>query len=62
MPEEKQQEEQPKRVERFIYSEEDIRHIFKLGNTGDIFGTNENIKNSTILLKKLIPNKKKLNK
>ncbi len=53
-------EEKPKRVERFIYSEDDVAHIFRLGKTGDVFSQEE--KNENILLKKLIPSKKKSNK
>lgn len=61
MPEEKK-EEKPKRVERFIYSEDDITHIFKLGKIGGVFSGKENEVKETILLKKLIPNTKKTNK
>lgn len=61
MPEEKKEEE-PKRVERFIYSEDDVDHIFRLGDIGTVFDTKENVEKSTTLLKKLIPNKKKLMK
>ena len=61
MPEEKK-EEKPKRVDRFIYSKEDTDHIFRLGDIGTVFSKNENVKKSFILLKKLIPNKKKLMK
>lgn len=53
-------EEKPKRVERFIYSEDDVAHIFRLGKTGGVFSQEE--KNENILLKKLIPSKKKSNK
>lgn len=62
MPEEKKQEEKPKRIHRFIYSEEDVTHIFRLGDIGSVFDKNENVEKSTTLLKKLIPNKKKLMK
>lgn len=62
MPDTKVKEQLPKRVDRFIYSEDDIDHIFRLGDIGTVFGKNENIEKSSILLKKLIPNKKKLNK
>lgn len=55
-------EEKPKRVERFIYSEDDVAHIFRLGVIGTVFDKNENVKKSNILLKKLIPSKKKLMK
>lgn len=57
-----EQEEKPKRVHRFIYSEDDIVHIFRLGDIGTVFDTNENVEKSTTLLKKFIPNKKKLRK
>ncbi len=60
MPDEKQEE--PKRVSRFIYSEDDVDHIFRLGDIGTVFNKNENVEKFTILLKKLIPNKKKLMK
>ena len=53
MPEEKQKET-PKRVERFIYSEDDINHIFKLGKTGTVFSGKENEVKEIILLKKLV--------
>lgn len=62
MPEEKKQEEKPKRVHRFIYSEDDVAHIFRLGDIGGVFDKNESVEKSTTLLKKLIPNKKKLMK
>lgn len=61
MPEEKKEEE-PKRVERFIYSEDDVTHIFRLGDIGTVFNTKENVEKPITLLKKLIPNKKKLMK
>jgi hypothetical protein len=56
MPDDKK-EEKPKRVERFIYSEDDVNHIFKLGKIGGVFDTEK--EKSDILLKKLVPNKKK---
>ena len=55
-------EDKPKRVERFIYSEDDVAHIFRLGDIGTVFDKNENVKKSNMLLKKLIPGKKKLMK
>lgn len=55
-------EDKPKRVERFIYSEDDVAHIFRLGDIGTVFDKNENVKKSNMLLKKLIPSKKKLTK
>ena len=61
MPDDKQ-EEKSKRVERFIYSEDDVAHIFRLGDIGTVFTKTENVKKSNTLLKKLIPTKKKLNK
>lgn len=61
MPDKKEKEE-PKRVDRFIYSKEDVDHIFRLGDIGTVFDTNENVEKFTTLLKKLIPNKKKLMK
>jgi hypothetical protein len=57
MPDNKQ-EEKPKRVERFIYSEDDVNHIFKLGKTGGVFDKEK----SNILLKNLVPTTKKSNK
>lgn len=60
MPDDKK--EKSKRVERFIYLEDDVAHIFRLGDIGGIFKKNENVEKSTTLLKKLIPNKKKLMK
>lgn len=60
MPDEKQEE--PKRVSRFIYSEDDVDHIFRLGDIGTVFNKNENVEKFTTLLKKLIPNKKKMMK
>jgi len=48
-------EEKPKRVNRFIYSEDDVVHIFRLGDIGTVFDKNENTQKSSILLKKLIP-------
>jgi hypothetical protein len=53
-------EEKPKRVERFVYSEDDVAHIFRLGKIGGVFSQEE--KKENILLKKLIPSKKKSNK
>lgn len=53
-------EQKSKRVERFIYSEDDVAHIFRLGKLGGVFSKDEQKEN--ILLKKLIPSKKKLNK
>ena len=61
MPEEKKKET-PKRVERFIYSEDDINHIFILGKTGTVFSGKENEVKEIILLKKLITKTKKTNK
>jgi hypothetical protein len=60
MPDEKQEQEKPKPSERFIYSEDDIAHLFRLGDTGTVFDKNENTEKSNILLKKLVPNKKKV--
>jgi hypothetical protein len=60
MPEEKEEKEQPKPSERFIYSEDDVAHIFRLGDIGTVFDKNENTKKTNILLKKLLPNKKKI--
>lgn len=48
-------EEKPKRVNRIIYSEDDVAHIFRLGDIGTVFDKNENTQKSSILLKKLIP-------
>lgn len=62
MPEEKQKDKKAKRVERFIYSEDDVDHIFRLGDIGGVFDKNESVEKSTTLLKKLIPNKKKMMK
>ena len=62
MPDEKNEKEQPKRVNRFIYSEDDVDHIFRLGDIGGVFKKNENVEKFTTLLKKLIPNKKKMMK
>ena len=59
MPEEKEVEK-PKPSQRIIYDEEDVAHIFRLGDTGTIFDKNENTEKSNILLKKLVPNKKKV--
>lgn len=61
MPNNKQ-EEKPKRVERFIYSEDDVNHIFKLGKTGGVFDVDKSKEKSNILLKNLIPTTKKSNK
>ena len=41
MPENNKEEKSPKRVDRFIYSEEDVNHIFKLGKTGGVFNSEE---------------------
>jgi hypothetical protein len=60
MPDKKEEVEKPKPSERFIYNEEDVAHIFRLGDTGTVFDKNENIEKSNILLKKLVPNKKKV--
>jgi len=60
MPEEKNEDQKPKRSNRFVYSEEDVNHIFKLGKTGGVFNSEE--QNENILLKKLIPTSKKSNK
>jgi len=57
MPEEKEVEKL-KPSERFIYNEEDVAHIFRLGDIGTVFDKNENTEKSSILLKKLVPIKK----
>ena len=36
MPEEKNEDQKPKRSNRFVYSEEDVAHIFRLGKTGGV--------------------------
>jgi hypothetical protein len=58
MPDEKKEIEKPKPSERFIYNEDDVAHIFRLGDIGTVFDTNENTEKSSILLKKLVPIKK----
>lgn len=58
MPDDKK--ESPKPSKRFVYSKDDVDHIFRLGDIGTVFSKNENVKNSNILLKKLIEIKKKL--
>jgi hypothetical protein len=50
-------EEKPKRVNRFIYSEDDVTHIFRLGDIGTVFDKKE--ENKVILLKKLLNGDKK---
>jgi|694.fasta_scaffold133558_1 hypothetical protein len=60
MPDKKEEVEKPKPSERFIYSEDDIAHLFRLGDVGTVFDKNENTEKSNILLKKLVPNKKKV--
>lgn len=62
MPEKKDNQEKSKRVERFIYSEDDVEHIFRLGDIGGVFNTQEGMKKSNTLLKKLITNNKKMKK
>lgn len=56
MPE-KENTKSESRVDRFVYSKEDVKHIFRLGSIGGVFGKKE--ENVTILLKKLISNDKK---
>lgn len=56
MPDEKN-EKTPKRVDRFIYNKEDVKHIFRLGDIGGVFGKKD--ENTVILLKKLLNNTKK---
>jgi len=56
MPE-KENTKSESRVDRFVYSKEDVKHIFRLGSIGGVFGKKE--ENVTILLKKLISNNKK---
>jgi hypothetical protein len=58
MPDKKEETEKSKPSERFIYSEDDVAHIFRLGDIGTVFDKNENTKKSSILLKKLVPIKK----
>jgi hypothetical protein len=58
MPDKKEEIEKPKPSERFIYNEDDVAHIFRLGDIGTVFDKNENAKKSSILLKKLVPIKK----
>lgn len=58
MPDEKQEQEKPKRSQRFIYDEGDVVHIFRLGDIGTVFDKNENTEKSNILLKKLLQTKK----
>lgn len=45
------------RVDRFIYTKDDVKHIFKLGDIGKVFGKTE--ENRIILLKKILMNNKK---
>lgn len=52
-------EEKPKRVERFVYSEEDVKHIFGLGKTGKVFTKEER---TSVLLKKIQEIKRKITK
>lgn len=56
MPETKD-DKTPKRVDRFIYSQEDVKHIFRLGDIGGVFSKRD--ENTVILLKKLLNNTKK---
>jgi hypothetical protein len=55
----KKQEEKPKRVNRFIYSDDDVNHIFKLGKIGGVFNEDTTDTKSDILLKNLISVQKK---
>ena len=55
-----EKKENPKPSERFIYSKDDVDHIFRLWTIGTVFDKNENVKKSTTLLKKLLEMKKKL--
>lgn len=56
MPETKD-DKTPKRVDRFVYNQEDVKHIFRLGDIGKVFGKKE--ENTVILLKKLLNGTKK---
>lgn len=49
--------EKPKRVDRFIYNEDDVKHIFKLGDIGGVFGKKN--ESNVISLKKLMTYVKK---
>lgn len=62
MPDEKKKEETPKRVNRFIYSDEDVNHIFRLGKTGGIFKEETKQQRVSSLLKKIQEIKKKMTK
>lgn len=57
MPDEKK-EEKPKRVNRFIYSDDDVAHIFRLGDIGGVFKTEE----STLKLESILNIVKKVKK
>lgn len=57
MPDEKK-EDKPKRVNRFIYSDDDVAHIFRLGDIGGVFKAEE----STIKLESILDTVKKMKK
>lgn len=58
MTDEEKKEEKPKRVNRFIYSDDDIAHIFRLGDIGGVFKTEK----STLKLESILNNVKKIKK
>lgn len=62
MPDKTNEKEQPKRVDRFVYSEEDVKHIFRLGKTGGVFEEETKEQRVSSLLKKIQEIKKKITK
>lgn len=52
-----EKKDKQKRVDRFVYDAEDMKHIFRLGDIGGVFTKKE--ENTTVSLKKLLQNSKK---
>jgi hypothetical protein len=60
MTDEKNEDQKPKRSSRFVYSEEDVAHIFGLGKTGGVFKEETKEERVSSLLKKIQEIKKNL--
>jgi hypothetical protein len=51
--------ENKKPAHRFLYNEDDVAHIFRLGDIGTVFNKKEKPEDTSALLKKMIPSNQK---
>jgi hypothetical protein len=57
MSDKPQQEKKP--AHRFLYDEDDVAHIFRLGDIGTVFNKKQKPEDASTLLKKMIPSNEK---